>query len=180
MKTPKKKQGYMCVGVVTGPHGIKGEVKIKPFTDDPFALTEYGDPEDFDGNDVPFTDLRIGPKGMVLGTLENVTDRNAAEKAKGTALYVPLENLPDPDEGEVYYGELVGMEIALEDGTEFGKVRDLYDTGANAVLVVRPTKEILDTQKDVLLPYIDGVVVDVNRAAKLIIVSETAHQFVGL
>lgn len=184
-KMPQNKPGFVCVGVVTGAHGVKGEVKLKTFTEDPFSVLDYGHPQTYTGEKIVFAALREGAQGLLLAKIKGLNSRTQAETWRGTALYVPAKNLPKPAEGEVYFSELPGMDVCFEDGRLWGTVNTLYDTGANAVLVVQLATPVQVAGKaaavnEVLLPYTGDVVLQVNRASNRLVVSALAQRFAEL
>ncbi|MBT3238357.1 MAG: 16S rRNA processing protein RimM [Rhodospirillaceae bacterium] len=128
----------ICVGAVTGPRGLKGEVKVKTFTATPKAIGDYGDVWD-EAGERSFTIRVTGNAkgdGVVLARLGGVDDRNAAEAMKGVRLYVPKTMLPEPDEDEYYFADLIGLRAETEDGEDFGKVAAVNDFGAGPVIEV--------------------------------------------
>lgn len=158
----------LCVGVITGAHGIRGEVKIKAFTETPEAIAGYGPLQTKSGDrSFEITRHRI-QKGQVIAVLKDVRDRSGAEALKGTELYLDRQVLPElEDEEEFYHADLVGLEALLEDGTVFGQVAALQDFGAGDVIEIRPA----GGGSTVLLPFTRQVVPDVNIAEGHIVVS---------
>ena len=158
----------LCVGVITGAHGIRGEVKIKTFTGVPEAIADYG-PLRTKPGDRSFVIVRHRiQKGQVVAALKDVKDRNNAEALKGTELYLDRQALPElEDEEEFYHADLVGLEARLEDGTVFGQIAALQDFGAGDVIEIRPA----GGGSTVLLPFTKAVVPDVNIAEGHIVVS---------
>lgn len=129
--------GRICVGVVTGVHGLKGLVRVKPFTETPEAVTAYGSVETEDGSrrlELEFAN-KTG-KGQIAVRIAGVTDRDAAEALKGQRLYVARERLPAPEDGEFYYADLIGLAVQRTNGVSVGKVRGVYDFGAGDVLEI--------------------------------------------
>jgi 16S rRNA processing protein RimM len=169
---PPRKDGYFCVGVVLGAHGVKGGIRLKSFTADPADIAAYGVPVDLRGKSYPLVKIKLTPKA-VLAHITGLTDRDAAEALKGTYLYAPLSALPN--DGGIYYGELEEMTVLREDGTALGVVDYVFDAGANPVLAVR-----LPDGGEVMLPYVDAVVVRVDKATKQVIVSPDVDLFLGL
>src|SRR5437660_202550 len=98
----------VAVGVITGAHGVRGEVKLKSFTADPLAITSYNPLETPRGGPIEIVKLRPGPGGFIA-VIKNIHDRDQAEALKGTELLVPRDRLPEPKAGEVYLGDLVGL-----------------------------------------------------------------------
>jgi 16S rRNA processing protein RimM len=150
----------ICLGKITGAHGIKGLVKIYPFGDDPTLIGEivplYTKP---DGDETITLTLQ-GPQGShFLARVEGVADRTQAETMKGTELYVPREALPAiEDDGEFYIEDLIGMETRDEAGNPVGTVLAVHNFGAGDILEIR-----LKTGKDVMIPLTPDFVPDIGE-----------------
>lgn len=155
----------VCLGAITGPHGVRGLVKVKPFTEVPEDVAAYGPVEDETGNR-RFT-LRVtgAAKGQVIVAVDGVGDRNAAEALKGERLYVDRSALPDPDDGSFYHADLIGMDLVGMDGTPLGTVTALYDFGAGDVLEFRGADG-----KARMLPFTEEVVPTVDLEARRMVV----------
>jgi 16S rRNA processing protein RimM len=126
----------ICVGAITGVRGLKGEVRIKSFTADPKGICDYGDVFTEDGK-VNYTIKIIGQaKGQLLARLKGIDDRDAAEALKGTRLYVAKSALPEPEEDEFYFSDLVGLRVDLIDGGKLGTIKEVHDFGAGTILEV--------------------------------------------
>lgn len=127
----------VAVGVITGAQGIRGQVKIRSFTDDPHALTEYGALMNASGS--KRYDIRIDGtnKAGLIATIKGVTDRNAAELMKGTELFVDKANIPPADEDEFYYDDLIGMDVLDASGTALGTVAAMYNFGAGDIIEIK-------------------------------------------
>ena len=156
LRKPQNKQGYVCVGLITDAHGLKGEVKLKSFTSLPMDMGNYP-LETETGTALKLSHVRQGPRGLVLARVEDVTDRDAAEALKGTFVYTQRENLPDLEEGEAYFDDLRGLTVVTEAGESLGTIADVFDTGANAVMTIKTD------DGDFMLPYTADVVVSVNE-----------------
>ncbi|HET8726546.1 MAG TPA: ribosome maturation factor RimM [Alphaproteobacteria bacterium] len=130
------KAARVCVGAITGAHGVRGLVKVKPFTQDPAAIGAYGAVTDEAGGRRFGLELLSLAKGQWLARIEGVADRNAAEALRGTRLYVAREALPEPEEDEFYYADLIGLRVELPDGAPFGRVRAVHDFGAGDVVEI--------------------------------------------
>lgn len=141
------------LGVIVAAHGIRGQVKIRSFTADPRDITEYGPLYDARGAKAPGLTIQGETHDLLIASAEGVKDRNAAELLKGTELYIPKSALPETAEHEYYYEDLIGMDVVLENGTPFGKVRAVENFGAGEVLdVVR-----IDTKESEILPFTQAV-----------------------
>lgn len=155
----------ICLGIITGVHGIKGWVRVKSFTAEPEAIAAYGPLEDESGARRFAIELVGAGKGVLLAQIAGIDDRDAAERLKGLRLYVQRAVLPPPEEGEFYEADLIGLAALLEDGTRFGTVRAVNDFGAGASL------EIEDAAgKTVVVPFTAAAVPVVDVAGKRVVV----------
>ena len=129
----------VCLGVVTGPHGVHGAVRIKSFTEAPEDVGRYGPLTDETG--VRHFELRLigAGKGVVIARLSGIEDRNQAEALRGLRLFLSRSALPQTEADEYYHADLIGLEAVLGDGTPVGHVRAVHDFGAGDTLeLVRP------------------------------------------
>ncbi len=174
-KKPPIKDGFYCVGVIFDAHGTSGDVKIKPFTENQLILNEFKNPVDENGKEFKIKNVRTGSRRGVVANLKGITNRNMAEELLGTYLYLANETLVATKEGEFNYTDLIGMLVELETGENFGKVKDVFDNGAHDVLTITHVDG-----EEVLVPFVDEYVIEINEKAKKIIINEDACQFVGL
>ena len=114
-------QGHILVGVITGAHGIKGEVKLRSFTAEPEAIAGYSPLHTASGTKLLIKKIRTQKNGFIAA-LDGIADRNAAEALKGKELFVARDRLPKPNAGEVYLDDLIGRPVVLNDGTPLGEV----------------------------------------------------------
>ncbi len=155
----------ICLGVVVGAHGIRGLVKVKSFTAEPEAIARYGPLADERGEQRMALELVGAHKGVLLARIAGVDDRNAAERLKGTRLYVNRAALPEPEEEEFYEADLVGLEAVRRDGSSLGKVAAVHDFGAGASL------EIEDAAgKSVIVPFTRAAVPEIDIAGGRLVV----------
>lgn len=128
--------GWVCLGAVAGAQGVRGDLRIKPFTADPADVASYGPVSDEAGTRRFTLTVREVRKDVVIVSAAEVRDRNAAEALRGVRLYVPRAALPEPEEDEFYHADLIGLAAVGEDGTVFGTVRALHDFGAGDVMEI--------------------------------------------
>jgi 16S rRNA processing protein RimM len=155
----------VCLGVVTAPHGVKGMVRVKSFTAEPEALARYGPIENEAGERVALHVTGMA-KGVLLAAIEGIGDRDGAERLKGTRLYLPREALPPPEDEEYYHADLLGLSVALGDGTELGRVEAIHDYGAGATLEIAR-----NSGAPILVPFTRAAVPVVDLEAGRIVVS---------
>ena len=151
-------EDLLKVGVITTTHGVRGEVKVFPTTDaERFMELEYVILDTGRGKrELTIQNVKFF-KNLVILKFEGIDNINDIEKYKGKELWVPREEAQELDEDEYYIGDLIGMDVLLEDGTRFGSLKDVMETGANDVYVVE-TEE----GKEVLLPAIHDCIMDVD------------------
>lgn len=129
----------VCVGVIAGAHGVRGEVRVKSFTAAPEAVADYGPVTDANGRRRFELEVKGTSRGVVLARIRGVEDRSAAEALRGVELYVDRESLPSPEEDEYYHADLVGLRVRDRSGAERGTVRAVHNFGAGDMIeVVRP------------------------------------------
>lgn len=128
----------VCVGAIAGAFGVRGEVRIKPFTAEPEAIAGYGPLETEDGARRFTLRLTRPIKGGLAGRLSAVATREQAEALRGQRLYVARDALPEDalDEDEYYHADLVGLAVVDLSGKPLGTVRAVLDFGAGDLLEV--------------------------------------------
>ncbi len=142
------------MGRIGAAHGIRGEVRITSYTEDPLAIAGY-DPLETDrpGLAISIARARLS-KNTVIATLKGITDRNGAERLNGVSLYVSRDRLAEPDEDEFYHADLIGLEVRLGDGSVLGEVAAVTNFGADDLLDVR----LSGSGKSVYLPFTRAIV----------------------
>ena len=126
----------LLMGVIASAHGVRGEVRVKSFTTDPDSLLAYGPFSDASGVDVYNIEVTGRSRGLLLGRVNDVRDRNSAEALVGTELYINRDVLPPSGEDEFYYADLVGLNVILESGEVFGRVKSVQEYGAGDLLEI--------------------------------------------
>lgn len=159
---------FLRVGVITSTHGIKGEVKVYPTTDDAerfLALKEKEVLLDTGREMLPLVieNVRFF-KNLVILKFQGIDNINDIEKYRGRDLLVTRENAVPLEEGEFFICDIIGSMVYEEDGSVFGTLRDVMETGANNVFVVET-----GDGREVLLPYIDDCIREVNVEEKRIV-----------
>jgi 16S rRNA processing protein RimM len=150
---------YLAIGRIVRAHGIRGELSVTVLTDYPerFEQTErvyIGSEHEADPYQV--TGYRWH-KANVLLSVAGVEDRNAAERLVGQFVQIPREEAMELPAGSYYLFQLIGLDVITEAGERLGVVREIIETGANDVYVVRD-----DAERDILLPAIPQVVLNVD------------------
>ena len=154
-------EDLLKVGVITTTHGVRGEVKVYPTTDaDRFLDLEYvlldtgREKRKLEIENVKYF------KNLVILKFKGIDNINDIEMYKKRELWVPREEAQELEDDEYYIADLIGMELYLEDGSRFGTLKDVMETGANDVYIVT-TEE----GKEVLIPAIHDCILDVDVEA---------------
>lgn len=159
MEKEWKMEDLLQVGAVTGTHGLRGEVKVFPTTDDP---ARYGTLKevvaDTGKQQVVFKIQRVRFfKQMVIVKFVGMDDINEAEAYKGAKLYVTREHALELREDEYFFADLAGLKVQTDEGEVLGTLKDILQTGANDVYVIAREKK-----KDLLVPAIKDCIKDVD------------------
>ncbi|HEX5480691.1 MAG TPA: ribosome maturation factor RimM [Dehalococcoidia bacterium] len=151
--------GFVAVGRVLAPFGLKGELKVLALTDNP---ERFAPKSRLYADEQPVTVLAAREAGGHLYVrLKGFNDRTSVEKLRHAMLQVPESELPALPAGEYYRFQLVGLEVVCRDGTPVGTLEEVIETGANDVYRVRTPEG-----QDILLPALDDVIVSVDLDAK--------------
>lgn len=154
------------VAKIINTRGLKGECKLYLYTDDAAHRFENGRVLYLDEKTPVTVKGYSENKGLGYVKLEGVDTIEAAEKLKGKSLYLPMSDLPETEDGEYYYHELMDCHVFNEAGEDTGVVSDILETGANLVLRVSQGKE------SYLLPFVEAFVKDVFPEEKKITIQE--------
>lgn len=164
---------YFRIGVITSPHGIRGEVKVYPTTED---MHRFEDLEQvWVVQKGRTTEMKIDAvhyfKNMVILKLEGVADRNQAELLRQADLMIPREMALPLADGEYYIADLLGLQVNADDGTVLGELTDVMQTKANDIYEVT-----MRDGKKLLIPVIPDCILEVNTEEGFI----TVHLMKGL
>lgn len=148
------KKEYLEAGKIVNTHGIKGEVKIMPYTDVPELLCEF-DRLFLDRKEIFIERSRVA-KNMVIAKIEGVDTPEQAEKLRNKILYMHRDDL-ELDDDTYFIQDLIGMEVKdAETGVVYGKIKDVIQPGANDVYVIK------GAEREYLVPAIADVVVSTD------------------
>ncbi len=163
-----------CVAIIVGAHGVHGAVKVKSFTQNPEDFSIYGPLLGEDG-EIVLTPKNPRPinKAFTMRSPE-ITTREQAMALKGTQLFVPRSVLPEPEEDDFYYADLIGLEVKSTDGKRIGTIRSVHDFGAGDMLEIQPGKSS-ESQTSFFHPFTKAAVpkVDIKAGRVIIHIEET-------
>lgn len=162
----------IVLGRLAAPFGVQGWFHLQVFGDDPqswkaierWYLSADSEAPDARWEPIRLSGFKLQAKGPVV-RFEGIEDRTAAEARVGLYVGVPRHDLPETEDDEYYWGDLVGMSVVNLSGVALGRVERLMETGANDVLVVVDSAVAGDKPVERLIPFVSAVVKDVDRSA---------------
>ena len=162
----------LVIAEVLKPQGIRGELKIKTFTDFPEDVKAF---KTLYIDDTPYKILtyRVGNDGAAYIGLRGVPDRNAAELMRGKLLKGAREDAPPLEEGQYYIVDVIGCMCATEEGETLGVVKDISNFSSDIYTIEKAGKQIL-------FPAVKGVIKSVNIAEKKVIVDKKIFEEIAV
>ncbi len=153
-------------------HGVRGEVKLWPFTQDPMAVTSYG-PLETEDSARRFEIESLRPaKDFLVARIAGVSDRDAAEALRNLDLFVPREQLPEIEEADTfYYADLVGLSAVTADGATLGTVTAVHNFGAGDIIEIAA----VGGGAPLMLSFTELAVPKIDLTAKQIVVVPPAE-----
>ena len=156
----------ILLGRIVAAHGIRGEVLVRTYTDDPEAIGSYGPLTSADGRgSYKLRVLRVTAKGVVA-RIAGVADRNGAEALAGTDLYIARSQLPAAEDGEFYHADLIGLAAIAPDGAEVGRIVAVHNFGAGDLVEVA----LAGSRRTELVPFTDAFVPEVDLDRRIAVV----------
>ncbi len=154
----------LVIGEVLKPQGIRGELKIKTYTDSPEDIRAFGRVF-IDGTEYKILSFRIGEGGFAYLGLRGVPDRNAAELLRGKKIEGEREDAPALEAGRYYIVDILGLDAVTEEGEFLGVVKDISPLATEVYTLEREGKRIL-------FPAVGGVITRVDLENKRLIVDK--------
>ena len=164
------KDTRICVARIGAAHGVRGEVKLWPFTQDPMAVLHYGPLSTKDGaRQFEVARARVA-KDHLVAALKGVATREDAERVNGIELYIAREKLPATEADEYYLADLIGLNAINAQGETIGKVLAIHNFGAGDIIEIAPAQG-----SSLLLPFTNAVVPTVDIKAGHVVVVRPAQ-----
>ena len=154
----------LVIGEVLKPQGIRGELKVKAFTDSPADIKEFKTVY-MDGEPYKILSFRVDGNGAVYLGLRGIPDRNAAELYRGTKIEGERDDAPALEEGQYYILDILGLSCVTQDGDVLGTVKNIVNLSSDVYTIEKNGKEIL-------FPAVNGVIVQVDIAGGKIVVDK--------
>jgi 16S rRNA processing protein RimM len=132
------RRGLILIAQAAGAFGVKGDLRITPFTEDPAAALRYGVLKREDGS--PALTLTAGrvANGVLIARAREVASREQAQALRGLRLYIDRDSLPEPEPDEYYLADLIGLEARTPAGEAIGQVKSVQNFGAGDLLEIAP------------------------------------------
>lgn len=161
------------VGVISSTHGVRGEVKVFPTTDDATRFRQLKKVYLDTGREMLPLEIQNVKffKQFAILKFKGIDNINDIEKYKGKSLMIDREDAVDLDEDEYFIADMIGMKVYTEDGSEFGTLKDVMETGANDVYIIDSLEH-----GEVLIPAIKECILDVDMEEERM----TIHLMEGL
>jgi 16S rRNA processing protein RimM len=163
--------GRVLVAQVGAAHGLRGEVRLWSFTEDPMAVKDYC-LESEDGTQVFAIESLRPARDFLVARFAGVSNRTAAEALRNLKLYVPRARLPQTQPEQFYHADLIGLAAVATDGSALGTVIAIHNFGAGDLIEIKP-----QCGPTVMVPFTDAVVPTIDLAAGRLIVDPPAGAF---
>lgn len=154
----------LTIGEVLKPQGIRGEIKIKTFTDTPEVVKEFGVVY-IDDKEYKILSFRVGTDGSAYVGLRGVPDRNTAELLRGKKIEGNRSDAPELEEGQYYIVDIIGLSCETQDGEFLGTVKSIVNLSSDVYTIEKAGKSIL-------FPAVKGVIVKVDLENKKVILNK--------
>lgn len=161
---------FIVLGYIARPHGVHGAVVVTTFSTDPGLILdgqglELLSPDGATRRPVSSLKGKEAAQGLIL-KMKDVTTREAALELKGWRIGLKRELMPEVDDDEVYWADLLGLEVFTPEGLNLGQVKNLMEAGAGLVLaVISPSSP----EHELLLPYQEQFVVELDLSARRLV-----------
>ncbi len=150
----------ISIARISSPHGIKGALNVRPYGSDHSFLSYshfFIPTENREFQEYRVVSSRLKKPGSIILVLAGVDDRNRAEELAGSEIYIKRDMLPEPDEDEDYWQDLIGLRVVTQDGSAVGVIKNILETAGHDIYVVRS-----ENGKEILIPAVKDIVRDVH------------------
>ncbi len=155
----------VLIGAIVGAHGVRGDLRVRTYTQNPEDIAAYGLLSDDRGRRFTLNVLRVLKPGLVLARAAEIATREDAEALAGAALYVDRDALPAPQEDEFYAADLIGLSVYAENGAAVGEVVAVHNFGAGDFI------EVSGPAAGFFVPFTRACVPTIDLAARRILIS---------
>lgn len=158
----------ICLGVISGAHGVRGQVKIRSFTSSPDDISSYGALRDKAGK-IYNINITGRTNDVLIASIDGIDDRDSADKLRNIELFVERSALPEPDKDEYYLEDLMGLEVLTQDNMHYGYIISVNNFGAGDILEIK-----LASGKEEFQPFNKSIfpVIDIKNKRLIILPPE--------
>jgi 16S rRNA processing protein RimM len=156
----------ICIAKFGAAHGVRGEIRLWPFTQDPLAVANYGPLETEDGKRRFEIAAARAAKDHLVARVKGIDTRDDAEKLNGLELFVAREKLPATEDDEFYHADLIGLAAVTPRDEPLGRIIAMHNFGAGDIIEIA-TNNGGETK---LLPFTNAVVPTVDLAARRVVI----------
>ena len=156
---------HICIARIGAAHGVRGEVRLWIFTQDPLAVLQYGPLVTKDGTRTFEVTQAREAKTHLVATLKGVATREAAERLNGVELFIARDKLPATSEDEFYHADLIGLSAVTSTNEPLGRVIAIHNFGAGDIIEIAPPEGAT-----MLLPFTNAVVPKVDLAEGRVVI----------
>lgn len=157
----------LLIGQIGAPFGVRGQVKVKSFTDRPDHIARHVRTLLIGAERAAYTlrRLSVHKPGLLIAELQGVTTREAADELRGAEVYIRAAEAAPLAADEYFLHDLVGLEVQTAEGELIGKVREVLETGAGEVLVIAR-----QGQSDALVPMVNDFIAELDIAGGKVVI----------
>ncbi len=168
-----EKSKFILAGKITSVHGIKGDLKLFSYLESPENFQLYKHLYKKDGTKIKPRFIRTH-KGFAIIRLENINDRTAAEKIIGTEIFISRSEMPETEENQYYYEDMLGMDAKLKSGEIIGKIKSLNNYGAGEIIEITYTDK---EKKNDLFSFTRSTFPEINIEENYIVIIPPEIEF---
>lgn len=161
-----QQDSFLCIAKIIAVHGIKGDLKLSSFAENPFDFFNYAPYYKSDGTLIDIRLKRHLSNNIFIINVNNVIDRNEAETLKHIEIFIEKSKLPQKEVGEYYHHIIEGATIMVDDKT-IGIVSSVQDFGAGTFLEIQCEDHSLAT-----MPFSDDAIISIDQEQKIIVVNK--------
>jgi 16S rRNA processing protein RimM len=164
-KSNLQKDNKICVGVITSVNGVRGQVKIRSFTETPVDIANFNNVVDEEGISYNINSV-LAKKDYIIAGIEGVKTRNEAETLRNKKVFIDRSELPELHSDEFYHADLVGMEVRNLDGMTIGFIKNVVNFGAGDILEISD----ISNDKSTYYPFKKQFVPEVDLVKGFVVV----------
>ena len=157
----------ICIGIISKPIGIKGQVKVISYTESPDSLFKYKNLFLQDNTEIYFNNYKLISDNTFAAFIDGVNDRNTSEKYRLQNIYISRDELPKLNNNEYYYSDLVNSKVFDSNNKLLGTVKSILNYGAGDFLEI-----ILINNKEATISFNKDSILDINSEKKHIIINK--------